>query len=118
LSRGLAVDGASIDPKSRIDSGEYALNSDRTRPAIFELAPHAIGLLLFGVFFATVFAAAEAGLPRSIYSDSSFTLSLVQQLPLARVLALTSAVFLLWLISPVGRGRLAWQRIDSVGGFR
>ena len=94
------------------------MNSDRTRPAIFELAPHAIGLLVFGVFFATVFAAVEAGLPRSVYSDSSFTLSLVQQLPLARVLALTSAVFLLWLISPVGRGRLAWQRIDSVGGFR
>jgi hypothetical protein len=94
------------------------LTSDRTRPAILELAPHAIGLLLFSVFFGTIFTAAEAGIPRGIYSDSSFTLSLVEQVPLALVLALTSAFFVLWLISPVGRGRLAWQQIDSIGGFR
>jgi len=63
-------------------SGERDLVSDRTRSAVFELAPHALGLLLFGIFFGTVCTGIETGLPRTIYFDSSFTLSLVRQVPL------------------------------------
>jgi len=58
------------------------LVSDRTRSAVFELAPHALGLLLFGIFFGTVCTGIETGLPRTIDFDSSFALSLVRQVPL------------------------------------
>ena len=95
-------------------SGERALVSDRTRSAILELAPHVLGLLLFGIAFATVSSSLEAGIPRTICFDSSFTLSLV--------IALASVGFAVWLFLPsflpAGRGRLCWNGIDSVGGFR
>ena len=94
------------------------MTTDRVRPAILELVPHAVGLLLFGIFFGKVCDSIAAGIPRPIYFDSSFTLSLVKQVPLALGLALASMVFALCLFVPAGRGRFSWNEIDSIGGFR
>lgn len=94
------------------------MNSTRPRSAILEFVPHAIGLLLFGIFFEAVSSAATSRLPRSVFFESSFTLALARQNASVLAISILSFVFIVWLFSPAGRGRLSWKEIDSIGGLR
>ena len=92
--------------------------SARINSATWKLVVQIAGLLLFGIGFEAVFVAAEAQLPPKIYFEASYTLALIDSVPLAFVLALLSLAFYGWLFIPAGRGRLGWRQIDCVGGFR
>ncbi len=91
---------------------------DRINAAPWKLIVQAAGLLLFGIAFEALFVAAEARLPRNIYFDASYTLSLLKRVPLAFILALLSLAFSGWLFTPAGRDRFGWRQIDRVGGLR
>ena len=94
------------------------MDSDRPPSSILRLAPAVVALVLFGVFVERVLVAYVYGLPKRIFLESSFTIALLQYGPIPAGLGIGLAVFLIWLVSPFGRGRFEWSQIDSSGGFR
>ena len=92
--------------------------SFRIHPEVAKHTVQVAGLLVVGVAFSAAFSAVEAQLPRSIYFEPSYTLSLVAHAPLAFLLALISIAFSCWLYLPAGRGRFTWRQIDDAGGLR
>lgn len=94
------------------------MNSDRAPAAILKLVPKVVGLLLFGIYFERVFDVLTSDMPRQIFFESSFTAALLSRMPLGMAVAIASVALMVWLFSPAGRGHLAWDQVDRVGGLR
>ncbi len=94
------------------------MNSDRAPAAILKLVPKVVGLLLFGIYFERVFDVLTSDMPRQIFFESSFTAALLSRMPLGIAVAIASVALMVWLFSPAGRGHLAWDQVDRVGGLR
>jgi hypothetical protein len=90
----------------------------RTSDTTFEVLLQAIGLIAFAVAFVGFCDSMFLRLPRLVYFDPSFTLSLLRQQPTALAVALATLALVVWLWLPAHRGRLGWSGLDPVGGLR